>query len=184
MSISKIQAESMNLADTYAFTGTVTGTPSITMADQWRVTSNFSIDTGQAVISSNLEQVDTAPQGTLGSAMTVSSGIFTFPSTGFYLVRFILKTDAPSGDGNVRAVIQTTTDNSNYTEIAKGEDSAHNTYHRMGGTVCETLLDITDTSNQKVKFLAGGGHSSGALVAHGTSTDNRTMMTFIRLGDT
>ena len=28
MSISKIQAESMNLADTYAFTGTVTGTPS------------------------------------------------------------------------------------------------------------------------------------------------------------
>ena len=156
----------------------------ITMADQWRVTSNFSIDTGQAVISSNLEQVDTAPQGTLGSAMTVSSGVFTFPSTGFYLVRFILKTDAPSGDGNVRAVIQTTTDNSSYTEIAKGEDSAHNTYHRMGGTVCETLLDITDTSNQKVKFLAGGGHSSGALVAQGTSTDNRTMMTFIRLGDT
>ncbi len=28
MAISKIQAESMNLADTYAFTGTVTGTPS------------------------------------------------------------------------------------------------------------------------------------------------------------
>ena len=28
MALSKIQAESMNLADTYAFTGTVTGTPS------------------------------------------------------------------------------------------------------------------------------------------------------------
>ena len=27
MALSKIQAESMNLADTYAFTGTVTGTP-------------------------------------------------------------------------------------------------------------------------------------------------------------
>ena len=28
MALSKIQAESMNLADTYAFTGTVTGVPS------------------------------------------------------------------------------------------------------------------------------------------------------------
>ena len=27
MALSKIQAESMNLADTYAFTGTVSGTP-------------------------------------------------------------------------------------------------------------------------------------------------------------
>ena len=27
MALSKIQAESMNLADTFAFTGTVTGTP-------------------------------------------------------------------------------------------------------------------------------------------------------------
>ena len=183
MSISKIQAESMNLADTYAFTGTVTGTPSITMADQWRVTSNFSIDTGQAVISSNLEQVDTAPQGTLGSAMTVSSGVFTFPSTGIYLVRFILKARSLGGDGNNRAVIQTTTDNSNYTEIAKGEDTVDSTYHPFGGTFTETLLDITDTSNQKVRFLVGGGDGS-TVQAHGTSTDNRTMMTFIRLGDT
>ena len=159
------------------------GVPGITMADQFRVTSDFTLVTGEAVISSNLEQVDTSPQGTLGSAMTVSSGVFTFPSTGFYLVRYVLKTRAPSGDGNVRAVIQTTTDNSNYTEIAKGEDTVHNTYHSFGGTFTETLLDITDTSNQKVKFLAGGGDGSN-VVAHGSSTANNTFFTFIRLGDT
>ena len=183
MSKTKVDSTGIDLSDTFAFTGTVSGAGGITVADQWRVTSNFTIDSGEAVISSNLEQVDTAPQGTLGSAMTVSSGVFTFPSTGFYLVSYVLKARAPSGDGNVRAVIQTTTDNSSFTEIAKNEATVHNTYGTFGNMMTETLLDITDTSNQKVKFLAGGGDGSN-VVAHGNSADNRTFFTFIRLGDT
>ena len=52
----------------------------ITMADQWRVTSAFS---GNATpIANNWERNDTAPTlSYLGSQMTESSGIFTFPST-------------------------------------------------------------------------------------------------------
>jgi hypothetical protein len=58
----------------------------ITEADQWRLTADL---TGtNATISSNLERIDTAGQGTLGTGMTESSGIFTFPSTG-YLVSSI-----------------------------------------------------------------------------------------------
>jgi hypothetical protein len=34
------------------------------------------------VISANLERIDTAGQGYIGTGMTESSGIFTFPSTG------------------------------------------------------------------------------------------------------
>ena len=52
----------------------------ISVADQWRLTANI---TGtNAVISSNLERVNTGGQGSLGSAMSVSSGVWTFPSTG------------------------------------------------------------------------------------------------------
>ena len=39
MAITKIQSESLNLADTYAFTGTVTGTPNNTPA--FRVTEHY-----------------------------------------------------------------------------------------------------------------------------------------------
>ena len=45
----------------------------ITMADQWRLTSDYTY-TGSGILDSNLEQVDGTGQGTLGSAMTESSG--------------------------------------------------------------------------------------------------------------
>ena len=50
-------------------------------ADQWRLTSDFASD---AIITANLERTDTYGFGQLGTGMTESSGVFTFPSTGFY----------------------------------------------------------------------------------------------------
>ena len=68
---------------------TKTGFPAggLTHASQWRLTTNFSNDA--APIASNLEEVD-APVGfgVLGSSMTESSGIFTFPVTGYWLIHF------------------------------------------------------------------------------------------------
>ena len=57
--------------------------------DQFRLTSNF---TGDAQpIASNLSRVSEvgAAGGAVGSQMAVSSGIFTFPQTGMYLVEFV-----------------------------------------------------------------------------------------------
>ena len=54
----------------------------ITMADTWAVSSSFN---GSATpISSNWSQYTNHNTGTIGSAMTQSSGVFTFPSTGIY----------------------------------------------------------------------------------------------------
>ena len=53
MALSKIQAESMNLADTYAFTGTISGATPVTHIDQWRLTQSFTGDVNP--ITSNLE---------------------------------------------------------------------------------------------------------------------------------
>ena len=56
----------------------------ITEADQWRLTADF---TGNAdPITSNLERNDTTGSGYFGTGMTESSGIFTFPSTGYWLI--------------------------------------------------------------------------------------------------
>ena len=55
----------------------------ISEADQWRVTSNFSGDA--APIASNWERNDTEFDK-IGTGMSESSGVFTFPSTGIYLI--------------------------------------------------------------------------------------------------
>ena len=90
MSLSKIQSESINLADNFAFTGTVTGTPGITMADQWRLTADNSMSSSDFNdITSNWERNDNSGFGQLGTGMTESSGIFTFPSTGIYLIKLV-----------------------------------------------------------------------------------------------
>ena len=55
----------------------------ITIADNWRMTSDLTADTNPIT---NWERVDTSGQGTIGTALTLSSGNFTFPSTGIYLI--------------------------------------------------------------------------------------------------
>ena len=84
---------------TIANSGTATGFGGITMADQYRVTANITANADP--ISSNIERIDTSGQGTIGSAMSVSSGVFTFPSTGIYLVTFQGTGYTASGGDNV-----------------------------------------------------------------------------------
>jgi len=152
------------------------------VADQWRLTT--SLDVADAFITANLEQVDTAPQGSLGSAMTQSSGVFTFPSTGFYWV----KANAQfSHNGNTRQCqfgIYATADNSNYAAL-----SLQHTYITIGASgntttsvVTDTLIDVSNTTNVKVKFWMAG--TGGGEDLKGDSAVNATYFTFIKLGAT
>tara|TARA_Y100001937_G_scaffold110702_1_gene156543 strand:- start:32 stop:604 length:573 start_codon:yes stop_codon:yes gene_type:complete len=160
----------------------------ITVADQWRLNTSFT--GGADPIASNLERVDGTGQGYIGSAMTQSSGIFTFPSTGIWLVKFNFSVNTGGGgvgpdiDGLCTSQIQATTNNSSYTTVARASAGLHDS----GSTVCEnaseisSLIDVTDTSNVKVKFKADSINSTTTVTA---DTDhNRTFFTFIRLGDT
>ena len=152
---------------TISNSGTATGFPGITMADQWRLNAN---KTGTGVISANLERVDTDGYGQLGTGMTESSGNFTFPSTGIYLIGLTIATD-----NNVNVSIETTQDNSSYNAaaVAKADSSTQT------GTT-QFIFDVTDTSTHKVNFNVFS--ISGTL--QGSTDLNNTSFTFIRLGDT
>ena len=161
--------------------GTVTsaklsGVNEITVADNWRITANVTSNTDP--ISSNLEQVDTAGQGTIGSAMTVSSGRFTFPSTGIYFVSFDATLSA-NGSDNISIAITATTNNSSYANMCH---TYYGTDNQVGGANCSTLIDVTDTANVKVSFAVGSLGSGSTL--NGDSAVNTSSMMFIRLGDT
>ena len=59
----------------------------INASSQWRLTSTGTGDLEP--IASNWELSDTTGYASLGSNMTESSGVFTFPSTGFWLITFV-----------------------------------------------------------------------------------------------
>ena len=163
-------------------TATLATTNGITVADQWRLTAN--ITNTNADITANLERIDTAPQGVLGTGMTESSGIFTFPSTGIWQVTLNAQIDASDNDNSLQVYTYGTTDNfSSEVILAKVRES--NRGSGAGGNASgssQTLIDVTDTSNVKVKFATVSFGDDDSLI--GSSTLNETTFTFIRLGDT
>ena len=150
----------------------------ITEVDQWRITANST--GGSADLPANWERNDSTGFAKIGTGLTESSGIFTFPSTGIYLVRFFLNDTGGSSFLNSYSRLYVTTNNSSYTEVARG--------HGIGGAndaqviPVESIIDVTNTSNVKVKFAYYHGDSGST--ARGDSDKNETYATFIRLGDT
>ena len=152
----------------------------ITMADNWRLNADDSVDSSETDLDTGWERVDTTGQGTIGSAMTQSSGVFTFPSTGIYLVQFQIYYIMGTGADYGRCVIRHRTSGGTMTDLVDIRGYApSNQYVSLYGS---TLMDIQSTTNDLVIFY-GGGNVNGNVIA-GNTAINRTSASFIRLGDT
>jgi hypothetical protein len=164
------------------------GVGGLSVADQWRITADTSMSGGGDFFTTNWERVDNTAQGTVGSAMTESSGVFTFPSTGVYLVTFQGSLYAGTdGTGSVQLGVQihATTNNSTYTEIADGYfwNVSNQFTYNWGQT--STMIDVTDTTQVKVKFKNyNGGSNNPDRQWRGNTSKNETFATFLKLGAT
>ena len=163
--------------------GFVNGSTALNEYDQWRLTSSF---TGNAYpISSNLERNDSADFEKIGTGMSESSGIFTFPSTGKWELHFNLSSQANTQNAdNFTIGILTTINNSDYTErsIAQiGQTSEGSSGFRNGSVI--TFFDVTSTTNCKARFFVNDVSGSQVSVT-GDTSKNITYMTFKRIGDT
>ncbi len=160
-------------------TATLATTNGITVADVWRLTANIS--NTDAVVSSNWERADDASFNYLGTGMTESSGIFTFPSTGIWQVlAHASQTTRSLGDNNCN--IEVTTNNSTYDIVIRMDGDNSNGSDANWVSSGSTLVDVTDTSNVKVRMYIQQSGSTAILM--GNTGYNRTSITFIRLGDT
>jgi hypothetical protein len=148
-------------------------TAGITQADVWRFTSNLSCPTTPTVISANWEQVDTDSQANpIGSSMTQSSGTFTFPSTGKYLILVHQNHESTSGEGHYVFVdTYVTLDNSGYSQAARGLSNCSS-----GGAInslsSSFFFDVTNVSTHKVRFYAYAYNNNQLL--RGTTAYNET----------
>ena len=153
----------------------------LTDASQWRLAATITGD--HIPITGTWEESDTYGYGRLGSAMVDTSGVFTFPSTGYWLVVFCGSMDGePGGASQHQYRIDTTIDNATYTAVASAFAEAQST-HRQSGTAFH-LFDVTSTTDCKVRFsvdVLSGGTSNETL---GSTTENLTYATFVKLADT
>jgi hypothetical protein len=153
-------------------------------AQIWRLSANSTFSGGATtVFTSNLEAVDgPTGYGSLGTAMSESSGVFTFPSTGLYMitaVAYIYRNNAQSIYNGIQ--IQTTPDDSSYSMASTGYTYIPDISDAHGSTTVSTIFDVTNTSTHKVRFA---GQSAAAVVFGGSSTVNYTHFIFQKLGDT
>jgi len=162
----------------------------ITMVDQWRLTTDFAFASGGAntneqFITANLEQVDTAQQSTFGSAMANSSGVFTFPATGFYKVEYVCNVNLQNDDTNFESRLFATTNNSSYVKISSGSSAIQRSSGSYAfSAYCSAIVDVTATASVKVKFGFKPDVGPEDSVIRSSSTYNVTFFTFTRIGDT
>ena len=154
------------------------------MIDQWRRTANVSLSNGDNYLTTDWERVDGSGQGACipGGGMTESGGIFTFPMTGIYKVEWEGYFEDTGSASSITMSVYVTTDNSNYNRRSQRVSSiADVSSYSYGSVQTQTLVDVTDTSNVKVKFRVSSG---GSVAFDSSSTENRNCATFTRIGDT
>ena len=192
MALSKIDIENMvtgELTTTNGGTGATSFTAGITMADHWYKSSN---STGNQNPITGWARMANTGQGGINAGMTESSGTFTFPSTGVYLVKFNFNFHVTTGTERfAQAMIRGTTDgfSSSDTAICQATDGADNFSGNSdidgGGNEMNTLYDVQNTSNNKIRFsMEFQGGSNTTLIGDSSGGQGRTTVMFIRLGDT
>lgn len=158
------------------------------VADLWRYTSSHQGNTH--LTASNWERADTNHQGHVSTGMTESSGVFTFPSTGIYLISFTAYMyihNTTSKSQRCTCSIRTTENNSSYSHAAQNSchfgGGGHSTGLNTDNSATATIMfDVPDTSNYKVMFEFGAGQ--GFEYIGGNGGQNNTYVTFLKVGDT
>tara|TARA_B100000287_G_C20335099_1_gene663378 strand:+ start:20 stop:646 length:627 start_codon:yes stop_codon:yes gene_type:complete len=151
--------------------------------DVWRLTAGNTGD--QTPISANWARNNEAGTSLLGSGMTQSSGVFTFPSTGHWLIRFNHHYRVNGNERYANSDIQITTDGgSNWDEVSRqgGNITAVDSNTTAASANPSVIFDVTNTTNCKVRFCAA--FSNDSVQSVGASDIAFTYATFIKLADT
>jgi len=156
----------------------------ITYASNWTLTSDFNAGAvGTGTLTANLAASTPAAGrfGSIGSAMTVVSGEFTFPATGVWYVAFHISIFG-SGNGTAEQFYIETSDDGFSSDSAQLSRCMMNKDANEEETgMCSAIIDVTNTSNDQVRFTYADVESNITIAGSGA---NNTWMEFIRLGDT
>lgn len=182
---SKLAALDITNSDVNASAGIVFSklsgvTNGITEADEWRFNTNPNNITG---ILNSWERNDRDFEK-IGTGMTNTSGVFSFPSTGKYLINYHLYVYSNSFTRYNDLYAQTTINNSDYNTRAYHSFPIpwSSSYMHTGGTTSFTF-DVTNTTNCKVKFMVNFESPSNVWI-QGSTDGNNSYVQFFKLAET
>jgi hypothetical protein len=175
--------ETTNIVGTLQNNGSAVATTNgITSVTTFRLTDNLT-GGSDATISANLSAVSSpSGYGEIGSQVTQSSGIFTFPATGIWSIEFYGAFVDVAGDVSAEVKTMVTTDNSSYNNAAAALIGENDSDSNRGTISSKFIFDVTNTSTHKCLFRQVS--FAGGTTLNGDSTLNRTYFIFTRLGDT
>jgi hypothetical protein len=173
-------------ADTLA-TGAVT--QGITMLDQWRLANNVAVGANSTTgIYSGWERNDNNFTQ-IGTGMTESSGVFTFPATGIYRVDCrwnVFCNNTSNRYVSVRTELSTD-GGSNYEIITTSYTNLPNLGETLDHTTSDFVVDVTNASNFKIRTRASSSQAftfAGNTWAGVNANSQTCSMTFMKIGDT
>ena len=177
-SVRDTDAMSISSGGVVTFSQTPVGT-FISEADMFRLSADTS-NGANADITANLERVDDATFSKIGTGMTESSGIFTFPSTGLYQV--VCNPSVIAVSDNQAMVLTNVSSNSGgaFDEVAVATGGGGGSSYDMNSVYSSTFVNVTNASTFQVKFTTDSFGASSRL--QGSSNKNRTSFAFIKLG--
>ena len=150
-----------------------------THQDTWRLSSNVTSDANPITAWTNTPASSTY-QTTLGTAMTHSGGVFTFPVTGYWKVEFFAKFNLTTSD-NINIGINGfdgSTGISTPLTLATVGDSA---YIQALNTTTHINVTNASSSGTRVTFFVSSLSSGNTLQTD--STRDATYVMFTRLAD-
>ena len=165
--------------------------PGITHYDCWRLTTNTTdedrdplgaVEALERAIDAN---GDRSGFGTIGAPMTESSGIFSFPVTGYWKVEFQAAVHCADANADIDTKIGVTTDGGTTWEpLTRAEGSAGNDgdFSTPQNNYCSVVVDVTNVSQVKVKMMVYNEDAQAVILGDGDY--NRTCIMFTRLGAT
>ena len=158
-------------------------TPSIG-CHQWRYTGTFAVGTGETIVDtgSGWEVIDTTGQavnqGSDSSGMSVTDGVFSFPSTGIWLIDLNAWCTRNSSDVSlIVADLMATSGSggSTTTRVAQGCGSVSSSALQCS-VHASSLLNVTNTTDVKVKVQVSASSSGCDFSGH--TSFNKSYLTF------
>jgi len=142
--------------------------------DQWYLTASSGNFTTEIDLTSNFSR-----QNKVGTGMTQSSGVFTFPSTGYWLVSGQIRFQANSASSY--AYCRFGWSSNSGSSYSSGPTPLVNLFGGgayYGSTFATHLLQVTDASAFRYKFSVGAASS---CLVNGSTSELQTMFTFQRV---
>ena len=183
VSLAKLTATGTKDATTFLRGDNTFAGAGITEADNWRISSTQSISADtDTVVNSSWERNDNNSDK-IGTGLTESSGVFTFPSTGIYLISY-QQNIARTGDSRYfTGSIELSTDSgSNYSLVARSYTHIKQTSSETSANSSTSCtIDVTNASTFRFRLQAGGDET---FTLRASSSYQITGFYCLRLGDT